>query len=108
MKQTGLTRIFLKKILYNLLGNAIKYTPENGFITLGGRRLDNKYEISVSNSGNYIPRPQQQKIFERFYQSNSKNPGTGIGLALTKDLVEIHKGNNFAEKVKKAELRSLR
>ena len=82
----------LEKILYNLLGNAIKYTPENGFITLGGRRLDNKYEISVSNSGNYIPRPQQQKIFERFYQSNSKNPGTGIGLALTKDLVEIHKG----------------
>jgi len=82
----------LEKILYNLLGNAIKYTPENGFITLGGKRVGNKYEISVINSGNYIPPSQQQKIFERFYQTNTKNPGTGIGLALTKDLVEIHKG----------------
>lgn len=83
----------LEKIVYNLLGNAVKYTPENGFITLEGKRLDHKYEISVSNSGNYISPEQQQKIFERFYQTNTKNPGTGIGLALTKDLVEIHKGS---------------
>ncbi|MCB0466802.1 MAG: response regulator [Aequorivita sp.] len=82
----------LEKILYNLMGNAIKYTPENGFITLSGKRLTNKFEISVANTGNYIPQEQQQKIFQRFYQTNAKNPGSGIGLELTKDLVEIHKG----------------
>ena len=82
----------LEKILYNLMGNAIKYTPENGFIVLSGKRVGTKFEISVSNTGNYIPHEQQQKIFQRFYQTNTKNPGAGIGLALTKDLVDIHKG----------------
>lgn len=82
----------LEKILYNLMGNAIKYTPEKGIITLKGERLGEKFKISVINSGNYIPLNLQQKIFTRFYQTDSKNPGTGIGLALTKDLTEIHKG----------------
>src|SRR5690606_30649307 len=82
----------LEKILYNLMGNAIKYTPENGTITLMGNRKDRNFEISVINSGNYITSEQQQKIFDRFYQTNSKNPGTGIGLSLTKELTEIHKG----------------
>ena len=83
----------LEKILYNLIGNAIKYTPENGSITLKGARVDNKYEISIINSGKYIPLEQQEKIFERFYQTSSKNPGTGIGLSLTKELTEVHKGS---------------
>ncbi len=82
----------LENIIYNLMGNAIKYTPENGFIKLTGRRQGEKFEISIINSGSYISLDQQQKIFKRFYQTNTKNPGTGIGLALTKDLTEIHKG----------------
>ncbi len=82
----------LENIIYNLMGNAIKYAPENGFIKLIGKRQGEKFKISVINSGNYIPLDQQQKIFTRFYQTDTKNPGTGIGLALTKDLTEIHKG----------------
>lgn len=82
----------LDKILYNLVGNALKYTPENGFIILNGIRNGENYEISLTNSGSYINPDQRQKIFERFYQINNKNPGTGIGLSLTKELVEIHKG----------------
>ena len=82
----------LEKILYNLMGNAIKYTPENGSIILRGNRKGDDFEISVTNSGNYITPEQQKKIFERFYQTNTKNPGTGIGLSLTKELTEIHKG----------------
>ena len=83
----------LKKILYNLMGNAIKYTPEKGSITLKGARVANNYEISVVNSGKYIPLEKQEKIFERFYQTSSKNPGAGIGLSLTKELTEVHKGS---------------
>ncbi|MDN3724752.1 tetratricopeptide repeat protein [Aequorivita sp. SDUM287046] len=92
-KEDWFDQDILEKIIYNLMGNAIKYTPEKGFIKLNGKRVGNKYEISVTNSGEFIPRELQQKIFQRFYQSNHKNPGAGIGLALTKELVEIHKGN---------------
>lgn len=91
-KEDWFDQDILEKILYNLMGNAIKYTPENGSITLKGERVDNKYEISIINSGKYIPLEQQEKIFERFYQTSSKNPGTGIGLSLTKELTEVHKG----------------
>lgn len=85
----------LEKILYNLIGNAIKYTPENGEIIIEGKRRNNEYSINVKNNGNYIAPQLQEKIFERFYQSNHKNPGAGIGLALTKELVELHYGSIF-------------
>lgn len=82
----------LEKILYNLMGNALKYTPQNGSIILSGKRMENKFEISVANSGNYIPLNQQEKVFDRFFQTSTKNPGTGIGLSLTKELTQLHKG----------------
>src|SRR5690606_6142848 len=86
-----------EKILYNLLGNALKYTPENGTISLMGNRVGKNFEIAVVNSGNYITPKDQQKIFERFYQTNSKNPGSGIGLSLSRELAEIHKGKISVE-----------
>lgn len=82
----------MEKVLFNLLGNAIKYTDEGGKITVTGSRQSGHYHLSIHNTGNYISEGQQKKIFERFYQSDSQNPGTGIGLALTKELVELHKG----------------
>jgi signal transduction histidine kinase/DNA-binding response OmpR family regulator len=96
-KEDWFDQDILEKILYNLIGNAIKYTPENGRIILRGNRHGNRFVISVANSGNYIPLQLQQKIFTRFYQSDCKNPGTGIGLALTKDLVAIHRGSISVE-----------
>jgi signal transduction histidine kinase/DNA-binding response OmpR family regulator len=82
----------MEKILFNLLGNAIKYTSEGGKVILEGDRTDNMFRFSVNNSGTYLTESQRSKIFERFYQSDSQNPGTGIGLALTQELVELHKG----------------
>lgn len=83
----------MEKVLFNLLGNTIKYTNEGGHVKIDGERRDNDFVFSVHNSGNYLSRGQQDKIFERFYQSDPQNPGTGIGLALTKELVELHKGS---------------
>ena len=82
----------IEKVLFNLLGNAIKYTTEGGTVTVQGSKKDTRYHLSVHNTGNYIPEGKQDKIFERFYQSDPQNPGTGIGLALTRELVELHKG----------------
>lgn len=82
----------LEKILFNLLGNAIKYTQEGGAVSVDGNRQSSYFEIKVRNSGTFLNDDQQSRIFERFYQTDPENPGTGIGLALTKELVELHKG----------------
>lgn len=83
----------IEKIIYNLIGNALKYTPENGEINVYGTRENSAYNFSIKNSGNSIPPEIQEKIFERFYQSSTRNPGAGVGLALSKELAELHHGS---------------
>lgn len=91
----------MEMILNNLLSNAIKNTPEGNKIKVSVNTEplnDNQAEfikISVKDSGVGIPSDQLDKIFDRFYQvkGTSVNSGTGIGLALTKRLVEIHHGS---------------
>jgi signal transduction histidine kinase/DNA-binding response OmpR family regulator len=86
------------KILYNLLSNALKFTNSHGHVDLyvGVKEQDSKTLIvEVSDNGIGIPLESQEKVFSRFYQaSNSKEntTGTGIGLALVKSLVDIHRG----------------
>jgi signal transduction histidine kinase/ligand-binding sensor domain-containing protein/DNA-binding response OmpR family regulator len=95
----------LEKIVNNLLSNAFKFTPENGAITVniehppqspleGG--LKGGVEISISNTGPGIPTDQLEKIFDRFHQADNSykkdSEGTGIGLALTKELVQACHG----------------
>ncbi len=87
----------LEKILFNLLGNALKYTSEGGKVQISSLRERERYAFSVENTGSYLTESQQTRIFQRFYQSDSVNPGTGIGLALTKELVELHKGTISVE-----------
>lgn len=87
----------LDKILYNLLSNALKFTPNYGNIDLfiGINESGQKIIIEVSDDGIGIPLESQEKIFTRFYQAkNSKenNTGSGIGLALVNAIVKIHKG----------------
>ena len=85
-----------KQILYNLLSNAIKFTPSGGQVLAEGRAADNQLLVRVKDSGIGIPKELQHKIFGTFYQvqsaSNREYPGTGLGLALTKRLVELHGG----------------
>jgi len=86
-----------KQVLYNLLSNAIKFTPPSGKVTVQARAQDQLLKISVQDSGIGIPKDFQHKIFGAFYQvqsaSNREYPGTGLGLALTKKLVELHGGS---------------
>jgi signal transduction histidine kinase/CheY-like chemotaxis protein len=85
-----------KQILYNLLSNAIKFTPNGGRVKVEARPTGDQLEIRVQDSGVGIPKEVQHKIFGAFYQVQSANnreyPGTGLGLALTKRLVELHGG----------------
>jgi signal transduction histidine kinase/DNA-binding response OmpR family regulator len=84
-----------KQILMNLLGNAIKFTPEGGAIELAVRPLGECIRIEVRDSGPGIPPEEQQRIFESFHrikESDKTAEGTGLGLAITRSLVELHGG----------------
>lgn len=83
------------KVLMNLLSNAVKYTPEGGEITIELRRADGgeSVEISVTDTGIGISDADKHRIFDRFYQAHGNRAGgTGVGLHLTKQLVELHGG----------------
>jgi signal transduction histidine kinase len=91
----------LETIVNNLLSNAFKFTPEGGKVDLALKKLiegDKEWvEIRVIDSGHGIPEDQIEKIFDRFYQTDSsqtrEQEGTGIGLALTKELIKLHHGS---------------
>ncbi|MGB2590410.1 MAG: response regulator [Candidatus Acidiferrum sp.] len=84
-----------RQILMNLMGNAIKFTPESGEIRLSALLVDGSVRVEVRDSGPGIPPAEQQRIFEAFYRmgdSDKKIEGTGLGLAITRRLVELHGG----------------
>ena len=86
----------LQQILFNLLSNAIKFTPEGGQVTLRVRVDGNTAIFQIEDTGIGIPKEQQPLLFEKFQQLDSsyrrQYGGTGLGLALTKQLVELHGG----------------
>jgi PAS domain S-box-containing protein len=104
--EEGLSRIIadptkVKQIMYNLLSNAIKFTPDGGRVTVNAKRADNMVQISVEDTGIGLREEDQENIFEEFYQVDSsyarQYQGTGLGLSLTKRLVELHGGKIWVE-----------
>jgi signal transduction histidine kinase/DNA-binding response OmpR family regulator/ligand-binding sensor domain-containing protein len=88
----------LEKIVVNLLSNAFKYTPENEKVELMVQvdPSESKLQLWVNDSGPGIPQDMQQNIFDRFYRLRGEKftriPGSGIGLSLVKELVNLHQG----------------
>jgi signal transduction histidine kinase/DNA-binding response OmpR family regulator len=85
-----------RQMLMNLLGNAIKFTPEGGNIELAARSLGDFVRVEVRDSGPGIPPEERKRIFEAFHrlkQSDKATEGTGLGLAITRSLVELHGGH---------------
>ena len=83
--------------MLNILSNAIKFTPENGFIDVSINSTESEVVVSIKDSGVGIPKDKLDVIFDRFGQVegsfNRKSEGSGIGLSLVKNLVELHGGN---------------
>lgn len=86
----------MEKISMNLIYNALKFTPENGEITLTVRKIENNISICICDTGIGISEDDLPNIFNRFYQADNSDTrqyeGTGIGLALAKELIELHEG----------------
>lgn len=83
----------LEKVISNLLGNAIKYCLPGTVINIASTVAENRLAIEVRDNGGGIPQKEQKKVFKRFYRgSNAQGGGTGIGLALVKELMELANG----------------
>ncbi|MEP6987766.1 MAG: HAMP domain-containing sensor histidine kinase, partial [Chloroflexota bacterium] len=89
----------VQRILYNLIDNALEYTPSGGEVTLNVRKQNHQAEISVHNSGSYIPEADLPNVFKSFYrgeqsraQTSDGRRGTGLGLAIVRGFVEAHGG----------------
>jgi signal transduction histidine kinase len=86
----------MKQLWLNLIENAVKYSPEYGFVTIKIRSEDEDfYLVSIANAGDEIPKEKQKKIFEKFYQVDESHSteGNGIGLAIVKNVAELHSGS---------------
>ena len=99
----------IQQVLYNLLSNAIKYTPDKGSIVITVSNTAKKVKFSIKDSGIGIDKKDQKRIFGKFVQLEDafykKETSTGLGLTITKQLVEMHKGTIkiISEKGKGAE-----
>ena len=91
----------MQKVINNLLSNAFQYTPKGGTITLLLKKYDTEVVVSVADTGKGIKKDEIIYIFDRFYQTEatilSPAKGAGIGLALTKGIVELHRGTISVE-----------
>jgi two-component system sensor histidine kinase GlrK len=103
-KELPILKIDAERILQtlrNLIGNAIKFTPEGGQVTVSARPIDKAVEVSVSDTGPGIPKENLTAIFEKFRQGTVKGPlqikGTGLGLAMAKQIITSHGGKIWAE-----------
>ncbi|WP_316826254.1 two-component regulator propeller domain-containing protein [Pedobacter miscanthi] len=86
-------KVQMEKVLFNLLSNAFKFTPVNGKISLKIFEENQNVNIQICDNGKGIPLENQPNLFTSFYQANASSTiGTGLGLSLSKSIVELHHG----------------
>jgi len=92
---------WLEQVVTNLVGNAIKFTAEGGRVRIGARRSDGEVLVEVSDTGIGIPDDMLDRVFDKFYQvpgaGDEEYEGTGLGLHIAKQIVELHGGRIWVE-----------
>ena len=89
------------QVLFNLLDNAVRFTPAGGSVTVSALQHDGSVQVRVADTGVGIPAEHLPRVFERFYRVDSARSrddgGTGIGLAIARSVIEAHGGRIWAE-----------
>lgn len=90
----------MAQVLYNLISNAVKYSPDGGKIQIKGEVIKDNYQVSIQDEGIGMTPEQVEKVFDKFYRvdaSNTANEGTGLGMSIVNNIVEAHGGKVFVE-----------
>ena len=90
----------IKQVIFNLLSNAVRFTPQGGEVDVNAARVNGEVRISVADTGPGIAPEDHRSIFEEFQQAEAgleQRDGTGLGLALSKRFVELHGGRIWLE-----------
>jgi signal transduction histidine kinase len=90
----------IRQVIFNLLANAVKFTPAGGAVDVSAAQVNGEVRISVADTGPGVPAADRERIFEEFQQTDlgvEQQEGTGLGLALSKRLVELHGGRIWVE-----------
>jgi PAS domain S-box-containing protein len=98
----GLPRVLadrdrLLQVLSNLVGNAVKFTPRGGRVTLRAGGADGELAFAVSDTGVGIPAEQLPRVFDRYWQADARRTGAGLGLAIARGIVEAHGGRIWVD-----------
>jgi signal transduction histidine kinase len=89
-----------QQVISNLVGNALKFTPEDGIVTLRWEVADGNFSVSVADTGPGIPREQIPHIFSAFWQArDGDRRGVGLGLWIARAIVEAHGGSIWVDSV---------
>jgi signal transduction histidine kinase len=94
----------LNQVVRNLLGNALKFSPENSTVEVDVELEESKVRLMISDHGVGIPEEELEQVFSKFVQSSKTNSGaggTGLGLAICKEFILLHKGYICAQNNKK-------
>jgi signal transduction histidine kinase len=86
----------LRKVVENLVGNALKFTDRGGSVIVSSEEDEANVRISVEDTGVGMAESELEHVFDRFYRAGEERPGSGLGLAITRDLVRLHGGDVLA------------
>ena len=90
----------IRQVIFNLLSNAVKFTPAGGFVDVSATQVNGEVLVSVTDTGPGVAYVDRQRIFEEFQQTGvgvDQPEGTGLGLALSRRLVELHGGRIWVD-----------